>query len=388
MLRNRRAATTFASLLALGVLLVPALVAPPAAVAESVRSRAQRAAAAARAQAAAAAKEASARAATAKQKAEKALVTARSVYRILTVGPPTTTTLVPPVPVTPQPGPVPQYGVAKLTTAFVDRSRPTEATKTAAASATRTLKTLVLYPANAPAGTSFPLVVFGHGLGATPNRYATLLSYVASMGYVVAAPTFPVSSRAGSGVSQLVDGLGAEGNQPGDLTFVIDQLLALGAGAGPLRGLVDPSRIGAAGHSLGAVTALSLGYNECCFDPRVGAVVAVSGVPNVTRSGRFFTLPPVPLLLVHGDADDVVPYVGSALAFAAAGSPKYLLTVVGGDHGFGLAGRPGTQALVGAAVGQAVVDFFDRYLKDRPVGIDRLRSLPVAQPGLLRLEVG
>lgn len=387
MTRIRRATTSAAAFLTL-IVAVPNLVAAPPASADSLKERAAHAAQVARQKAEAAARDAAARAATAKDKTEKALATARSVYRILTVTPPTTTA--PPVttPLVPQPGPVPQYGVAKLTTTFVDPTRATEASKGVASSPGRTLPTLLLYPKAAPAGTAFPLVVFGHGMGATPARYSSLLSYVASMGYVVAAPTFPVSSRPGSGVSQLVDGLGAEGNQPADLRFVIDQVLALASQAGPLHGLVDPSRIGAVGHSLGAVTVLDLGYNECCFDPRVRAVVSLSGVPNATRSGRFFTVPPVPLLLVHGDKDATVPYIGSALAFAAAGSPKYLLTVLGGDHVFGLAGVPGSAKTITPLVAQGVVDFLDRYLKDQPLGIDRLRSLAIAQPSVLGLQVG
>jgi fermentation-respiration switch protein FrsA (DUF1100 family) len=44
-------------------------------------------------------------------------------------------------------------------------------------------------------------------------------------------------------------------------------------------------------------------------------------------------LSPRPLLLVHGDADDVVPYEDSERNFAAAREPKELWRIPGAGHG-------------------------------------------------------
>ncbi|MGH2831019.1 MAG: serine aminopeptidase domain-containing protein, partial [Actinomycetota bacterium] len=41
---------------------------------------------------------------------------------------------------------------------------------------------------------------------------------------------------------------------------------------------------------------------------------------------------PRPLLVAHGDADDVVPYQHAERLFSAAGSPKELARIPGGGH--------------------------------------------------------
>ena len=41
---------------------------------------------------------------------------------------------------------------------------------------------------------------------------------------------------------------------------------------------------------------------------------------------------PVPLLIIHGTVDDVVPYSHATRLFAAAREPKQLITIDGGGH--------------------------------------------------------
>jgi len=42
-----------------------------------------------------------------------------------------------------------------------------------------------------PGGGPWPVVVFAHGYNTTPGAYATLTSFIASEGYIVAAPAMP-----------------------------------------------------------------------------------------------------------------------------------------------------------------------------------------------------
>jgi Platelet-activating factor acetylhydrolase, isoform II len=71
----------------------------------------------------------------------------------------------------------------------------------------RTLETYVRYPALGPpsgrdlpharaarAQGPLPLIVFGHGFAVTPTLYASLLGAWAAVGYVVAAPVFPLAN--------------------------------------------------------------------------------------------------------------------------------------------------------------------------------------------------
>lgn len=46
----------------------------------------------------------------------------------------------------------------------------------------------------------------------------------------------------------------------------------------------------------------------------------------------FQNIAPVPLLLIHGTADDVVDYRHAKILFEKAGEPKELWTVEGGQH--------------------------------------------------------
>lgn len=266
------------------------------------------------------------------------------------------------------PSPVGHYRVGVITENFLDSSRVTPAHGYVGARAGRLLVTTVLYPAlGAPTGAPenhaspdradgpYPLVVFAHGFGANPAVYSAILDSWASAGYVVAAPRFPLTSNSAAGGLDLADYV----NQPADMSFVITQVLkASAASTGTLAGLVDPSRIGAAGHSLGGVTTLGLVANTCCMDSRVKAAVVMSGDAISFPTGQPDFAEAPPLLLVHGDADGTVPYESSVYAFDEAHTPKGLLTIEGGDHGSTV--LPGDAF---STVADVTTEFFDRYLK-------------------------
>jgi dienelactone hydrolase len=242
------------------------------------------------------------------------------------------------------------------------------------------LQTSVFYPAQARAGTvplngappdrksaPYPLIVFAHGFGSNVTAYQALLVRWAEAGYVVAAPLFPLTGDGATGGPDLAD----FANEPADLSFVITQVLQESAHSGGLlSGLVNPHRIGAAGHSLGGVTILDLVANTCCRDARVTAGVVMSGDPISFPTGVVDFRSAPPLLLVHGDADQVVPYVSSIDAFNSAMAPKGLLTIEGGDHGSPV--RQSGKAF--ASVVLTTVGFFDRYLKDQSGGVADLAS--------------
>lgn len=275
------------------------------------------------------------------------------------------------------------FRVGTVGETFFDASRATPATATTPARHGRKLAVLVFYPARGapgPAGSGteqnaapdredgpYPLIVFAHGFGGSAQGYASLLEQWASAGYVVAAPNFPLTSDETPGGPDLADYV----NQPGDMSFVITELLKLSSrSSGALSGLVDPHHIGAAGHSLGGVTTLGLVANSCCRDPRVLAAVVMSGDPLTFPSGHpeFGQAPP--LLLVHGNADQAVPYAASVEAFNEARAPKGLLTIEGGDHDS--TAIPGDIAF--ETVVRSTTDFFNLYLKGEESALGRLEA--------------
>lgn len=260
--------------------------------------------------------------------------------------------------------PGPHHSVGIHTETLVDSSRPTPQNGSVPGHPGRTLVVSVYYPsaggpglAHDPApdrsGGPYPLIVFAHGFPADPAGYGSLLAAWASAGYVVAAPMFPLTNPSAPGGPDLADYV----NQPADMSFVVTELEAQSrAPTGPLAGMVDPGAVGAAGHSLGGVTTLGLVANSCCRDDRIKAAVVMAGDQLTFPNGQA-DFPSFPLLFVHGNADEVVPYVSSVVSFDAAQAPKGLLTILGGDHEAPVAG-PAFDAAV-----RTTTAFFDLYLK-------------------------
>ncbi len=251
---------------------------------------------------------------------------------------------------------------------------------TGASSPARTLRTTIFYPARGAAGSApvpgaavdrragpYPLVVFAHGLGASPGSYDALLRAWARAGYVVAAPKFPATSSETAGGVDPGDFV----NQPADVSAVITGVQRLSASEdGAFAGSLDANAVGVAGHSLGGITTLGVAAHTCCRDSRIKAAVVLSGDPLTFPTGRFDYGNAPPILLVHGDADDLVPYDASIDVFNAVNGPKGLMTIRDGDHSAPVApGRPSF-----APVRKVTVDFFDAYLKGRTTALDHLEA--------------
>lgn len=262
------------------------------------------------------------------------------------------------------------HAVGITTETYIDTHRTTAAWGSSPARPTRTLVTTILYPAQGSPSSSppqagatadhqggpYPLIVFAHGLGADPQQYISLLSYLAAAGFVVAAPQFPLTSAETPGGPDGGDVI----NQPGDMSFVITSVLATSAQpSGPLSGMINPQEIGAAGHSNGAITTLGLVANTCCHDSRVKAAVIMAGTTEAYPGGQYDLAQAPPLLLVHGTADQLIPYSGAVAMFNSARGPKGLFSIKGGSHE-SAAGLSASSAL---AVLRTTTDFFDAYLR-------------------------
>ena len=234
------------------------------------------------------------------------------------------------------PGP---YAVGVRSLTFVDSTRQTPAHASLPALPSRTLPTQVWYPAQAPAGAApvanaplaaggpFPFVASSHGLGEVNVGEAYLAIALARRGFVVAAPTFPLTNIAAPGGFDLVDAV----NQPGDVRFVIDQMLALSDGDGWLAGGIDRRRIGAQGLSFGGLTTLLVSYNPTLRDRRIRAAFAMA--PASCTLSRKTLSPRPPLLLIDGTQDLITPIDQNAgRNFLHARMPRTLITLAGATH--------------------------------------------------------
>jgi dienelactone hydrolase len=195
-------------------------------------------------------------------------------------------------------------------------------------------------------GTSSPLIVFGHGFWGHPRKFKGLFARWVEAGYVVAAPAFPHTNDENPPPYLIEDVV----NQPADVTFVIDELLA--------RGIGDGERVAVGGFSLGAETALAVGLHRRYADPRVRAVVAIAGALFHSDFAAG-VLRPLPLLLVHGAEDERVAHEQAVEVYEAAHEPKELVTIDGAGHDICQDdGQPHA-----AHVADLTTAFWDRYLR-------------------------
>jgi dienelactone hydrolase len=264
---------------------------------------------------------------------------------------------------------------------FVDTSRPTPPWDGMPARPSRTLVTSIWYPAKSGSATKpgqgpYPLIVFAHGLGGSPQAYRALLTAWAAAGYVVAAPLFPLSSSETPGGP---DG-GDIGSQPGDMSFVIGQMLkASGSQNGPLSGLIEPDAIGAAGHSNGAITTLGLVADTCCRDTRVKAAVVMAGTTEGLGRGRYDLAEAPPLLVVSDLHDGLIPYGDAVAVFNQARGPKALLALRWDPRSdtTGSTAHMASSGVVGptsTAVISSTTAFFDAYLKHEHAALQKVAA--------------
>jgi dienelactone hydrolase len=253
---------------------------------------------------------------------------------------------------------------------FVDRSRPQDDPTGARSAPVRTLVTDVYLP-RGPG--PFPLVVFAHGNAGNPGKLTQLLSAWARAGFVVVAPTFPLTNDLGGAKATPGDFT----NQPADVRFVLDRVLRESRRrASALHHRIDPRRIGLAGHSLGGGTAYAVAYNDCCRDRRIDAVIAMDALKLPFDGGYRFR--GKPLLLIHLRKDPVVPFSASEGVYAVAAPPKYLMALQIGVHfePYEDAPNPHDEAVIAATTA-----FWDAYLKHERGAAKRVIRA-ATQPGL------
>jgi alpha-beta hydrolase superfamily lysophospholipase len=233
----------------------------------------------------------------------------------------------------------PPYAVGVVRVTLVDSSRSVGARGPTPASPERSLQVTIRYPIErgSPSTTAESadaaaiagpraLVLFAHGFALTDQTYPRLLHDLAAAGFVVADPEFPLSSSAlpGPARDDVVE-------QARDLGFVADRLLDRATRPAPLLPVVFGEKFGVIGHSDGGVTAVGFAANSCCADPRVGAAVILSGA-LARFPGAWFTTAAPPVLVLHGDADEVNPLSSSEGVYTSAHAPKLFAVVSGGSH--------------------------------------------------------
>lgn len=293
--------------------------------------------------------------------------------------------------------------------------------------------------AEARSGQTFPLVLVSHGYPGNRFLLSHLAENIASKGYVVASIDHPASTYTD---------LGAFGDtlrhRPRDQLFVLQSIADEGEKDGSfLNGLVDTSKVGLIGYSMGGYGALiasgagiTEGGSKFPFtnnlaladvniegsetevqpDERIAAVVAfgpwgrnrdfwnADGLDDIT----------VPTLIVGGSQDDVSGYeIGIRKIFEEMkGANRALLTLEGANHNAAAPMPPPAEAVATAKetgelspwdhYGDAVWDnvrmnniaqhfvtaWLDRYVKGDEAKAAYLDLVPNAQDGVTSVTDG
>ena len=232
-----------------------------------------------------------------------------------------------------------RYDVGVRTLMLEDTTRTTAAHAGMPEKPSRLLVTEVWYPIErgttgteppVAKGGPFPLVVNSHGLTDFRTGEGYIAAHLASRGYVVASPDFPLTNIATPGGPDISD----FHNQPGDVSFIIDELLKLGKTRGSwLHKAINRKRIGAMGLSLGGGTTLLVTYHPTLRDPRIRAALPMAPTACFFREA-FYRKSRAPLLVMQGDEDIVVPLATNGrVAFdSAVRSSRTLVSLVRGTH--------------------------------------------------------
>ena len=206
----------------------------------------------------------------------------------------------------------------------------------------------------------YPLVVMSHGYPGNRFQLAHFGENLASKGYVVVSIDHTDSTYADRGVfvSTLY-------NRPLDQLFVVDEMDRRSAASeGFTSGLIDASRTGIIGYSMGAYGVLNVigaGFTEAStrsffappngllaerqvgderfessLDPRIRAAVAIApwGMPAGFWDAAGLAGIETPVLFMAGSQDDVSGYEHGTRAIfeGAVHAERYLLTFEGAGH--------------------------------------------------------
>jgi predicted dienelactone hydrolase len=219
------------------------------------------------------------------------------------------------------------HKVSHQSISWVDTSRPTMPNLDFKGRDSRELKGRIWFPTDRE-GAPYPLVIYSHGYMSQYKEGEYILEFLASHGYVAVSVDFPLSTGSSPGGAVLSDIV----NQPGDVSFLIDQMLSRTKQPDNLLyGRVDGDRIAALGLSLGGLTTELAAFDPKRKDPRIRAAISMAG-PSQFLTPEFFDGNTIPFLYIAGTADAIVPYRENAEAILKKYKNSVLVTLDSGSH--------------------------------------------------------
>jgi dienelactone hydrolase len=210
--------------------------------------------------------------------------------------------------------------------------------------------------------------VLSHGATGDPDEYSEVIPLWAADGFVVAAPEFPLTNR---DVPGALSNIGDVVNQPGDVSFVIDSVVAAADDpASPLHRRVDAEAIGVVGHSLGGATTWAVSFDSATRDERIDSTVVFAGLTWPMPGGGLDLGSGLPLLVLHGYADDL-PLDADLAAYEQAAPPKWFVTLLGAEHRIAFTNEPSPYDEL---VTRTVLDFWHGTLDGDGAALERVTA--------------
>ena len=219
------------------------------------------------------------------------------------------------------------HRVTHQSISWADTSRATMANRDFKGRGSRELKGRIWFPTDKE-GAPYPLVIYSHGYMSQYKEGEYILEFLASHGYVAVSVDFPLSNGSSPGGAVVSDIT----NQPGDISYLIDQMLVRTMQADNLLfGRVDGNRIAAVGLSLGGLTTELAAFDPRTRDPRIRAAVSIAG-PSQFLTPEFFDGNAIPFMYIGGTADAIVPYREHAQPIPKKYKNSVLVTLDSGSH--------------------------------------------------------
>jgi dipeptidyl aminopeptidase/acylaminoacyl peptidase len=221
-----------------------------------------------------------------------------------------------------------------------------------------------------------PAIIICHGVGANKSDFTELAVLLARRGYFVL--TFDFRAHGESGGRRTSLGYHEQKDIAAALGFIMT------------RSEIDPRRIGIYGFSLGGSSAILAAEKSGAFSAVVAdsaftslrdqARDAITGfyhlpafpflhlsifgyelyfqthVKNISPVSMIGNLAPVPVFIIAGEGDELIPANNGRRLYAAAKDPKELWIIPGAGHG-------ATLAAAGNEYEKRVGAFFDKYLQ-------------------------
>ena len=222
---------------------------------------------------------------------------------------------------------------------FIDESRPTQPNHDYQGSDHRALQTNIWLPrpskndndngsSHNSSTRKHPLIIYSHGFSSNNRAAKVTNAHLASHGYIVMAPNFPLTHTFAPGGPLAVD----VAQQPADVSFVIDQALELNLRSDHfLAGKVDGERIGVMGISMGGLTSTIAALHPLNHDQRIDVAVSIAG-PSSYFESEFFEPVQLPFMMVAGEIDVIIPFETNARPVIEKVPHSTLVTLAGGSH--------------------------------------------------------